>query len=358
MNKFCLVTTLALLTSVGFAQHPGRTSENTEKLAELLKKYPQMDQNKDGILTMEEALKARDQRTQRKPRQAPRMHSLTPTYSDVSYGDYPSMKLDFWKAESKEPTALFVWIHGGGFRGGDKAPANSLLLEKFLANSVSVASINYRLTDIGPYPMQMLDSARAIQFLRSKAAEWNIDPTRVAAGGGSAGSGISQWLAFHDDLAEPESNNPVLRQSTRLSCALALNMQSTYDPRVIKEIIPGTAYANNALPAFYGLPDDWNLLTDEIDTDLDALMKDASPINHLTGDDPPVFAFHSERTRTPGNIHHPNFGNHLESAMKKLGLECIRRTDADYEAPNAQYDEMVEFALKHLDVATEAGAED
>lgn len=348
MNKFNVTVILVLSSFMVFAQGPGRTSENTEKLAELLKKYPQMDQNKDGILTVEEALKARDQRTQRAQRKTPRIHSITPTYADVSYGNHPSMQLDFWKAKAEEPTALFVWIHGGGFRGGDKTPANTFLLEKFLANGVSVASINYRLTDIGPYPMQMLDSARAVQFLRSKAAEWNIDPTRVAAGGGSAGSGISQWLAFHDDLADPENDDPVERQSTRLRCALALNMQSTYDPRVIKEIIPGMAYGNNALPAFYGLPDNWDLRTEEIDAELDALMKDASPITHLTDDDPPVFAFHSEKTRTPGNIHHPNFGNHLEDAMKKLGLECVRRTDADYKTPNAQYDEMVKFTLKHL----------
>ena len=67
-----------------------------------------------------------------------------------------------------------------------------------------------------------------------------------------------------------------------------------------------------------------------IDAELDDLIKDASPINHLTADDPPVFIFHSERTRTDGNIHYPNIGTYLETAMKKLGTECIRKTDADY----------------------------
>ncbi|MGE4488684.1 MAG: alpha/beta hydrolase fold domain-containing protein [Kiritimatiellales bacterium] len=287
-------------------------------------------------------------RTTREPRG--RTHKTAPTYTDVAYGEAPAMKLDFWKAESDKPTALFVWIHGGGFRGGNKTPVNPFLLNAFLKNGVSVASINYRLTGVGPYPMQMLDSARAVQFLRSKAAEWNIDPALVAAGGGSAGSGISQWLGFHDDLADPASDDPISRESTRLCCVLALNMQSTYDPRVIKEIIPGTAYNDSALKPFYGVPNDFDWSADQIDARLDALIKDASPINHLTTDDPPVFIFHTERTRTPGNIHHPNFGNHLEDAMKKLGIECVRRTDADYDAPNAQYDEMVRFTLRHLGV--------
>lgn len=348
MKKCCVALLIVLSTLSTFAQRPERTSENTLKLAELLEMRPQLDQNRDGILTMKEAFEGRDRK--KRPAQP---NQIAPTFADVSYGNHPSMKLDFWKADSGRPSALVVWIHGGGFRSGDKAPANSVLLKAFLDAGVSFASINYRLSDIGPYPMQMNDSARAIQFLRSKAGEWNIDPDRIAAGGGSAGSGISQWLAFHDDLADPESSNPIEHFSTRLRCALALNMQSTYDPRIIKEIIPGSAYKNNALPAFYGLSDDWNLSTAEIDADLDALFKDASPINHLTKDDPPVFVFHTERTRTDGNIHHPNFGNHLENAMQKLGIECVRRTDADYSSPNAQYDEMIEFTLKHLGVSAE-----
>jgi acetyl esterase/lipase len=59
----------------------------------------------------------------------------------------------------------------------------------------------------------MHDGARAVQYLRSRAKEWNLDPARVAATGGSAGAGISLWLAFHADLADPKSKDPVARQS-------------------------------------------------------------------------------------------------------------------------------------------------
>jgi acetyl esterase/lipase len=341
MQKQMFIITISALTAcAGLGQRIVRSSENTPKLAEELNARPQLDLNSDGILTLEEALQARDRKQQT------RTHKIAPTHADVSYGDHASMKLDFWKAESETPTALFVWIHGGGFRAGDKTPANPMLLEEFHKAGVSVASINYRLSGIAPYPAQMHDSARAIQFLRSKAAEWNIDPNRIAVGGGSAGSGISQWLAFHDDLADPDSDDPIEHYSTRVSCALALSMQSTYDPRVIKEIIPGNAYDDSALKPFYNLPDTWDWNTDPISPELDALLKDASPINHLTSDDPPVFIFHSERTRTPGNIHHPNFGNYLEDAMKKAGIDCIRKTDADYTTRTGPYTDMVNFTLR------------
>lgn len=85
-----------------------------------------------------------------------------------------------------------------------------------------------------------------------------------------------------------------------------------------------------------------------IDTRLDKLIKDASPINHLTADDPPVFLIHYEKSNKPGNIHHPNFGAHLKTAMDALGIECIRRMDSDYHSMNDAYKDMVQFVIRHF----------
>jgi acetyl esterase len=273
-----------------------------------------------------------------------------PTHADVAYGDHERHVLDFWQAESDSPAPLFVWIHGGGFRGGDKSSFPAEILTACLESGISCASIHYRLSSHAPYPAPMHDSARAIQFLRSKSAKWNIDPKRLAAGGGSAGSGISQWLGYHDDMADPKSESPVLRQSTRLSCVFPINMQSTYDPREIKKVVPGDAYKNSALIPFYARPEGWDWDTGEIDEKLDALMKDASPINHLTADDPPVWLIHYEKARSPGNIHHPNFGEHLKGAMDKLGIECVRRMDSDFESMGDAYKDMVKFLKKHFGI--------
>jgi acetyl esterase/lipase len=334
------------------AQPVAKTSENTPFLKRLLERRPETDLNEDGVLTMEEAQEARRrmQRAKRQPGRKPRGGpKLAPTHADVPYGDHERHVLDFWQAESDRPTPLFVWIHGGGFRGGDKASIPGDLLRPCLEAGISCASINYRLSHQAPYPAQMHDSARAIQFLRTKAAEWNVDPKRFAAGGGSAGSGISQWIGFHDDMARPESDDPVARQSTRLSCVLPINMQSTYDPREIKRLIPGDAYQNAALLPLFGRPEGWDWDTDEIDEALDSLLKDASPIHHLTADDPPVFLIHHARANSPGNIHHPNFGKYLKEAMDKLGIECVRRMDTDYESMTAAYADMVEFLKKHFE---------
>jgi acetyl esterase/lipase len=224
-----------------------------------------------------------------------------------------------------------VYIHGGGFSSGDRSNHGGMMLDECLKAGISYASIDYRLSYVAPYPAPMLDGARAVQFIRTQAREWNVDPLRIAAAGNSAGSGITQWLAFHNDLADPNSDDPVARQSTRLSGALALCMQSTYDFREIRKIVPGTAFRNSFGFMFFGLPEDWDWDAAKVDSELDAKLKDASPIHHLSADDCPVYILHRADDRRPGNIHHPNFGEHLKQAMDKLGLYNVRVLDTDFK---------------------------
>ena len=125
-------------------------------------------------------------------------------HEGLSYGDSDQQKIDLWIADTEEPAPLVIFIHGGGFRGGSRKQIREEVVEQFLSQGISFASLDYRLTDKGPYPMQMHDSARAVQWLRHNAGKYNIDKTRVAAYGVSAGACISMWLAFHDDMADPK----------------------------------------------------------------------------------------------------------------------------------------------------------
>jgi acetyl esterase len=255
-----------------------------------------------------------------------------PDLENVRYGPHERNVLDLWKAPSDAPTPLVIFIHGGGFRNGDKSSLAPELLNGCLKSGISVASINYRLSHQATFPAPMLDGARAVQFLRSRAAEWNLDPKRFAATGGSAGAGISLWIGFHDDLADPGSDDPIARQSTRLACMAVVGAQSTYDPRVIKTLIGGRAHEHPALRPFYGLKDD------ELDSErAHALYERASPITYATADDPPVFLYYSEPRgdlspdAAPGQgIHHPKFGEFLKRTLDPLGVECILRHRDDY----------------------------
>ncbi len=269
-----------------------------------------------------------------------------PDLADAKYGEHQRNVLDLWKAKSDKPTALVVFIHGGGFRGGSKEGLSPALLDGLLANGISVMAINYRLSPEVSFPAHYLDCARAIQFARSKAREWNLDPRRIGATGGSAGAGTSLWIGFHDDLADADNADPVLRQSTRLTCMAVQGAQSSYDPRVIKEWVGEPASRHPALPGFFGLK------ADELDTPkAHKLYEEASAINYLTKDDPPVYAFYGEARTIPPDakpgqgIHHINFGLRLKERMDKLGIECVvRHRDEGAKAD----EEMVRFFVRHL----------
>jgi hypothetical protein len=256
-------------------------------------------------------------------RNVPR-YRTQPTHPDVKYGPYARNVMDVWLAKSDKPTPVLVSIHGGGFSGGNKS-VSPFLLEECLKSGISVAAITYRLSDEAKAPAQFLDSARAIQFIRSKAKEWNLDASRMAATGGSAGAGISLWLGFHDDLADPKSEDPVLRQSTRLTCMAVMNGQTSYDPRFIRELEPGTdTYKVGALAKLFDMdPND----LDQLPKEKYKLFEECSPITHLTKDDVPALLIYNSTMDTPITnqgigIHHPKFGNALKEKMDALGIEC------------------------------------
>src|SRR5688572_14877483 len=122
-----------------------------------------------------------------------------PDLVNEKYGPHARNVLDLWKAKSDMPTPLVVYIHGGGFRGGDKKSLSPALLEGLLAKGISVMAINYRLSPEVSFPAHYTDCARAIQYARSKAKDWNLDLKRVGSTGASAGAGTSLWIGFHDD---------------------------------------------------------------------------------------------------------------------------------------------------------------
>ncbi|MCZ7644293.1 MAG: alpha/beta hydrolase [Planctomycetota bacterium] len=288
-------------------------------------------------------------RPERRPGKEARSRGAPPDFANEKYGDHEAQAFDLWLAKSDKPTPLVVFIHGGGFRAGSKNAYDGGLAALCLQNGISFASIEYRLTGIGHYPMQHHDCARAIQHLRHHAAKWNLDPKRIACTGGSAGAGLSEWLGFHDDLADPKSDDPIARQSTRIVCALPTNAQCTYDPREIVKIVPGKAYDHPAMKALFNVPPTFDWTKDPIPPEVDERMKDCGPLSLLTKDDCPVYIVNNKAACTDGNIHHGNFGKKLEEEMQKLGIECVRRMDSDFPVNGlSMSQEMLQFIQKHF----------
>jgi len=142
---------------------------------------------------------------------------------------------------------------------------------------------------VPPVKGPLHDAARALQFIRSKAAEWNIDKQRIGASGGSAGASTSLWIAFHPDLAEPNSSDPVARESTRLLCAAVNGAQTTLDPKQMKEWTPNSRYGGHTF-GFAGDPKTKLSQFDEFLAKRDTILPwiaEYSPYALVSADDPP-----------------------------------------------------------------------
>lgn len=247
---------------------------------------------------------------------------LPPTLRDVAYGPDERNKLDFWKAESREPTPLVFYIHGGGWLGGSKESNKGPYLN-LLDEGVSYVSINYRLAGDGHVlPASLQDAARALQFVRSKAELWNIDKDRIVVTGGSAGGCSSLWLAFHDDLADPNSDDPVARESTRVSGAAVIKAQTTINPFILDQRIGRTASGHKMIwhsvgaKSFEDLTKNWDQYK--------ALATECSPLTHLTADDPETFFVYGEDLRGPADddgIHHAEFGYIFKEKADAIGVD-------------------------------------
>lgn len=271
-----------------------------------------------------------------------------PTMANVPYGTHERQVMDFYKAESDKPTPLVFYIHGGGWMGGDKSKVSGV--KDYLAAGISVTSINYRFVSMAqeagvepPVKWPLEDAARALQFVRSKAGEWNIDPTRIGATGGSAGGASTCWLCTHDDMADPKSNDPISRQSTRLLCGAPVGAQTCFDPHLLREWLPNMSYGGHA----FGFRKDGLSRQEEFQAFYDGRDKvmpwvlEYSAYHLVTPDDSPIFMQYGGDAKEPpakgqspkDPTHSAVLGLLLQTKLKEAGVENYIVYPGSPEAP-------------------------
>jgi acetyl esterase/lipase len=274
-----------------------------------------------------------------------------PTLTEVRYGTHERHILDFWKADSTTPTPLAFVIHGGGWQGGEKERVDRFVdVPALLKAGISVVAINYRFVKMAeaegiqpPVKAPLHDAARALQFVRSKAAEWNLDKNRIGAAGGSAGACSSLWLAFHNDLADPKSSDPVARESSRLQAAAVTGAQTTLDPQQMVEWTPNSKYGGHA----FGLKTFPEFLAAR--EKILPWIAEYSPYALVTSDDPPVYLTYSappalgQPQKDP--THTSNFGLKLQQHCQTLRVPC----ELFYpDAPHTQHPTPTAFLITTL----------
>lgn len=251
-------------------------------------------------------------------------------FIDEKYGQHPRNTFDLWQADKNKKTPLVLFIHGGGFVDGDKSRYyDSEDWGRLLKAGISVATINYRFMNEAPYGIlaSMNDSKRCLQHLRYYADKYRIDKSKIAVSGGSAGAGTALWLAFSKDMADGENDDPVLRESTRVSCAAAFSTQATYDILQWKKILnlPDShsteeLFIIGRTMGFKSLDGIDIYKQTETRNNLDFLGK-------MDKNSPPFFVLNKMKGGFPRNEdeinHHPNHAKALKEKADSLGIQAV-----------------------------------
>jgi acetyl esterase/lipase len=293
----------------------------------------------------------------------------TPTVADYAYGkDSDRQKFDFWQARSDKPTPVVLLIHGGGWMNGDKSNYGTNAIKPYLDAGISVAAINYRFIPEAmkhnvepPVKGPLHDAARALQTIRSKAKEWNIDPNRVGATGSSAGACTSLYLALADDLADPNSDDPIARESSRLTAAAVTGAQTSLDPKELREWMPNAIYGGHAFG--FQAPgrsraEEFELLIANREKVL-PWIKQYSPIELISSDDPPLYLdYPNQKTPPvigqagPDPTHSALYGIKFAEAAKDSGIEVVVAYPGQADQ---KYGSVTKFLIEKLTAPAAAG---
>jgi len=150
------------------------------------------------------ASQAASQERRERPRMMERMgrDKAAPSGKIVSYGPDALQKIDFHAAPGKPNAPLVIFVHGGGWKRGDKSMMNgSAKLTDWQAKGYAVASVNYRVVPAAKVEDQAADVAHALAALKRQAGTLGFDPDRIVLVGHSAGAHLvalvgtdPQWL--------------------------------------------------------------------------------------------------------------------------------------------------------------------
>ncbi len=266
---------------------------------------------------------------------------VQPTHADVAYGEHAQQRIDIYLAKSDKPTPLVLYIHGGGFRAGSKRGVDP---RPFLDAGISLASVEYRFVQHKRLPAAHDDCRRAIQFLRHHAQKYNFDKTRVGAFGGSAGAQLCMYLGFHDDMADAQSDDPIARESTRLTCVATSGGQTSMSFDWWHKHVPGYDKPHRDISTIFDA---------DTPAEIEKIATEISALSLISKDDPPIFMSYGMKPDAPvptgakasgWKVHHVIFGIKLKERMDALGIEA----DLQYPGAKTKYGSRDRFLIKSL----------
>jgi acetyl esterase/lipase len=265
---------------------------------------------------------------------APGVESLPDLVYSVPAGFRP-LRLDLYRPRNagnvKGGLPLVVYVHGGGWQAGHTRHAGAFanwpgVLALLASKGYVVASIEYRLSGEARFPAAIQDVKTSIRWLRSKGAEFGIDPTRAIIWGGSAGGQLAALTATSckvESLA-PESQAPLAAQS---DCVQGLvTWYGIFDFANAPLSGPPEQSASSAASKYLGCAL----------ADCRSTAELASPVSHLDKDDPPALLVHGDLDKVVPVAQSQLFYEALQSKKVAAKLLVIKGVDHSFIGEDAE----------------------
>ncbi len=221
--------------------------------------------------------------------------------TDIEYGQAggESLRLDACVPEGAGPFPAAILVHGGGWSGGDKTGGVDPLFVPLLRAGVAWFSINYRLAPKHHYPAPVEDVETAIRWVKAHAAEFKIDPNRLALVGESAGGHLVAMAAVRA-LDETRAANRV---------AAVVPFYAPVDMIADMERRGGLSTSMRGL---------FGRAEAKADDATLQVLREASPINYIRAGLPPFLLIHG--TADMSVLY--NWSTQLQAKLKAAGVPC------------------------------------
>jgi acetyl esterase/lipase len=234
-------------------------------------------------------------------------HAAPRVVRDVKFASAGNteLALDLYLPDATRPPAgLIVWVHGGAWRAGSRA---SVEVQGLTARGWAIASVDYRLSTVAPFPAQVHDIKAAIRFLRAHAADYGYPASRFVVAGSSAGGHLAALVGVSNRHAELEGNvGADVGQSSDVQAILSLYGASNLTTILAQSTPHGLNVRVPALELLLGAQPEAS----------PELARQASPVYHVDGSDPPLLLLHGDQdNQMPINQSHE-----LQGAYESFGL--------------------------------------
>jgi acetyl esterase/lipase len=228
------------------------------------------------------------------------------SFKDVVYAtpNGKPLALDLYLPANVQRPPLVVYLHGGAWKDGDRAQYPAFLV----ARGFAVASLDFRSTNVAPFPANVHDIKAGIRFLRAKASEYGYRAERIALAGASSGAHLANEVGVTGGNAALEGTlGDYPAQSSRVQAIVSYFGASNLTTILAQSTPFGVSVREPALVLLLGaLPDK-----------VPDLARLASPVFHVDQGDPPLLLFHGDQdAQMPINQSHE-----LQGAYGKLGLD-------------------------------------